>query len=46
MARSKKADAADDDIFASLASTTGGEVVGESEKSSKTYGKKWIDKSC
>jgi recombination protein RecA len=37
MARSKKADAADDDIFASLASTTGGEVVGESEKASNYY---------
>jgi recombination protein RecA len=35
MARSKKE--ADDDIFASLASETGGEVVGEGEKASKYF---------
>lgn len=35
MARSKKD--ADDDIFASLASETGGEVVGEGEKASKYF---------
>jgi recombination protein RecA len=36
MGRSRKVDDGDD-IFASLASTTGGEVVGETEKASKYY---------
>ena len=36
MARPKK-EVADDDIFSQLASETGGEVVGESEKASKYY---------